>query len=254
MSDYLLHTVNRLRTLPGVLQWRKRRFDHRFESDHEVGNCRGVFNSYRSAATTAPPTRPLDYDNADAAAMYRERLDHIYPSDYPMMLWLQRAFDEGVRRALDLGGHVGIAFYAYQKFLPFPEDVHWTVSDVPAVVRAGPRPGLRTRAVRTSALRRRVQRSRIGRLAVHLGLSAVSARNAGRAPRSATAAAAVVAGEPAALARAVGLRDAAEYRDSLLPIPHPACRDLLRRTRGAGLSRDRPLGQPGKTVLDCLRA
>jgi putative methyltransferase (TIGR04325 family) len=137
MSDYLLHTINRLRTLPGVLQWRKCRFDRRFESGREVGNCRGLFNSYRSAAGAAPPTRPLGYDNAAAAAMYRERLDRIYPSDYPMMLWLQRAFDDGVRRVLDLGGHVGIAFYAYQKFLPFPDEVHWTVSDVPAVVRAG---------------------------------------------------------------------------------------------------------------------
>jgi putative methyltransferase (TIGR04325 family) len=40
-------------------------------------------------------------------------------------------------QVLHIGGHIGIAFYAYQKFLPFPADVRWTVSDVPAVVRAG---------------------------------------------------------------------------------------------------------------------
>jgi putative methyltransferase (TIGR04325 family) len=137
MSDHLLHAIDRLRALPGVLQWRKHRFDRRFESGHEAGNCRGLFSSCWSAAATGPASRPLGYDNPHAAAMYRERLDRVYPSDYPMMLWLQHAFDEGVRRVLDLGGHVGVAYYAYQRFLQFPDDVHWTVCDVPAVVHAG---------------------------------------------------------------------------------------------------------------------
>lgn len=55
MSDHLLHTINRLRTLPGVLQWLKRHFG----SGREAGNCRGLFNSYPSAVATSSLTRPL---------------------------------------------------------------------------------------------------------------------------------------------------------------------------------------------------
>jgi len=109
--------------MPGLLQWRKRRFDRNFETGHGAGSCRGCYASYAQAAAAAPTSLPLGFDHAAAAAMYRDRLNHIYPSDYPMMLWLQKAFGDGARTVFDLGGHVGIAYYAYQHVLAFPSHI-----------------------------------------------------------------------------------------------------------------------------------
>jgi len=69
--------------------------------------------------------------------MYRDRLTRIHPSDYPVMLWLQKAFAEGARVIFDLGGHVGVAYYAYQQVLSFPSEISWRIYDVPAVMAAG---------------------------------------------------------------------------------------------------------------------
>lgn len=132
------HAVrDRLLMLPGIAQWRKHRFDKAFSEGHYGDHCRGVFETSEQAAQSAPPTLPLGYDNPGAASMYRDRLDRIYPSDYPAMLWLQKAFADNVRRVFDLGGHVGVGYYAYQKHMAYPEGLSWTVCDVPAVVMSG---------------------------------------------------------------------------------------------------------------------
>ncbi len=136
MSGRLQQALDQIGRLPGVLQWRKSRFDKMFEAG-EACCCRGLFETHAQAAAAAPKTRPLGYDNTDAAGMYRDRLDRVYPSDYAMMLWLQNAFADGVCDVFDLGGHVGVAYYAYQRMLAFPSDVSWRVHDVPAVLAAG---------------------------------------------------------------------------------------------------------------------
>ena len=137
MSGRVKRTLTQVGNLPGLLQWRKSAFDKRFEAGQAIGCCRGVFDTYTEAAASAPSTRPLGYDTTDAAGMYRDRLNTIYPSDYPMMLWLQKAFADGVRNVFDLGGHIGLAYYAYQRMLAFPNEIRWTVHDVPSVVAAG---------------------------------------------------------------------------------------------------------------------
>ncbi len=37
----------------------------------------------------------------------------------------------------DLGGHIGVAYYAFRKYLHFNPNLHWTVCDVPQVVQSG---------------------------------------------------------------------------------------------------------------------
>ena len=139
MNQRLGSAIQRIGNLPGILHWRKARFDDAFGAGKMIGCCRGVFDSYDAAAAAAPPTRHLGYDHIDAAEMYHDRLEQVYPSDYPMMLWLQKAFNDGAHKVLDLGGHIGIAYYAYQRLIPFPTDVLWRVHDVPAVMDAGKR-------------------------------------------------------------------------------------------------------------------
>lgn len=137
MLDQINSVLNRVFMLPGIAHWRKHRFDKAFSHGTYGGHCRGVFQSHEQAARAAPPTLPLGYDNPSAASMYRDRLDRIFPSDYPAMLWLQKAFADNVRHVFDLGGHVGVGYYAYQKHMTYPEGLTWRVCDVPAVVTAG---------------------------------------------------------------------------------------------------------------------
>lgn len=133
-----LHTmVDRAVSLPGIAQLRMRRFDEAFSKGAYGGACRGVFETYAQAVQAAPSSLPLGYDNPDAAALYRDRIERVFPSDYPAMLWLQKAFADQARHILDLGGHVGISYYAYQRYMAYPEGMTWQVCDVPAVVLAG---------------------------------------------------------------------------------------------------------------------
>ena len=134
--------VDGIANLPGLRQMRRRRFDEAFAAGQRVGCCRGLYETAAEAAKHAPPTRPLGYDNDAAAEMYRDRLSRVYPSDYPMMVWLENAFAAGARTVYDLGGHIGIAYYAYQRVITFPDDLSWTVHDVPAVLESGRREAL----------------------------------------------------------------------------------------------------------------
>jgi len=142
MTGRVQRTLEAVGGLPGLRQLRKSRFDAAFASSQRIGCCRGVYETAAQAAGHAPATRPLGYDNEDAAGMYRDRLSRVFSSDYPMMLWLQKTFTAGARSVYDLGGHIGLAYYAYQRHVTFPLDVSWTVHDVPAVLESGRREAL----------------------------------------------------------------------------------------------------------------
>jgi len=112
-------------------------FDRQFEAGQYAGLCRGVFQTQAQAAAAAPSSLPLGYDHDGPASMYRDRLKRVFPSDYPMIYWLGRAFGRGATRVFDLGGHVGVSYYAYQRYLRFPDKITWQVNDVPAVNALG---------------------------------------------------------------------------------------------------------------------
>jgi len=137
MNGRLYETLNKIGHMPGVVQLRRRRFDSRFERGQAISCFRGVYDSYSQAVAAAPKAVAVGYDNAESANLYRDRLDKVYPSDYPMMMWLQKAFNEGARKVMDLGGHIGVAYYAYQRLIDFPRDLSWIVNDVPAVIESG---------------------------------------------------------------------------------------------------------------------
>ncbi|HEY2256985.1 MAG TPA: methyltransferase, TIGR04325 family [Variovorax sp.] len=58
-------------------------------------------------------------------------------SDYPSVFWLGRAFGEGMRSVFELGGQVGVKFYAFRRMLSYPADLRWTVCESPDMVRQG---------------------------------------------------------------------------------------------------------------------
>jgi putative methyltransferase (TIGR04325 family) len=118
---------------------RRRRYDREFEANRDANMFRGVFATFAEAAASAPPSLPLGYDNPQSAAMYMDRTRKVYATDYPVMFWLQRLFAEGRARIYEVGGHVGVSYYAYRRYLAYPQALRWTVHDVPAVMEQGRR-------------------------------------------------------------------------------------------------------------------
>jgi putative methyltransferase (TIGR04325 family) len=141
MIDWLHHFADRLATLPLIDAMRRKRFDREFAGHIEGGFggnlYRGVFPTFDAAQASAPTGKPIGYDNPDAASLYVERTKRVYPSDYPVMLWLEKLFRAGSRTVFDFGGHIGIAYYGYRKYVTYPDGLKWTVHDVPAVVAKG---------------------------------------------------------------------------------------------------------------------
>lgn len=123
--------------LPVLRNVARRRYDRVFENNRDRNLFRGVFSTFEEAALSAPNSRPTGYDNADAASMYVERSKKIYPTDYPVMFWLQKLLADGCANCFDLGGHIGVSYYAYRKYLTYPRTLRWTVHDVPAVMAQG---------------------------------------------------------------------------------------------------------------------
>ena len=137
MSERLHQLLDVLLAAPVIGTMRRQRFDRAFERGDSPGVCRGVYESFGEATAALPDTLPTGYDNEAPAALYRDRMDRLFASDYPMMFWLAKAFDAGATRILDFGGHVGLSYYAYRKHLTYPDTLSWQVVDVPAVVAAG---------------------------------------------------------------------------------------------------------------------
>ncbi len=127
-SDSLLHWLQPLRQLAQAAAYR------RFLENTDQNLFWGVFDSFDAAAAAAPATRPLGYDNEASAQLY---VPQIYSFDYPALFWIGRSFDDGLHSVFDLGGHVGIKHYAFRRLLHYPDDLRWTVCDVPAVVERG---------------------------------------------------------------------------------------------------------------------
>jgi putative methyltransferase (TIGR04325 family) len=141
--------LDRVRDFPVIRTVRKSRYDRLFENNADRNLFRGTFNTPADAQASAPATRPVGYDNAASADLYLQRL-RIDQHDYPSLYWLSRSFVEDLNRVADIGGSVGIKYFAFQEFVEFPADLVWRVIDVPAVARRGrefaasrgPSPGL----------------------------------------------------------------------------------------------------------------
>jgi putative methyltransferase (TIGR04325 family) len=129
--------VNEVSELPGISlvaePWYRRRF-----RAHRRGNAYfGVYADFAAALADIPPGLPPGYDTEAAADLYQHRLSQIEASDYPALFWLQRFLDSGERRIFDLGGHVGLSYYAFGAHLNFPDNLRWQVHDVPVVMEKG---------------------------------------------------------------------------------------------------------------------
>lgn len=124
---------------PLLRKWQESRYERQFLAHTAVSHhiYRGVFTTFEDAQASIPTSHAAGYDNAESADLYRDRTRRVFINDYPMIYWLARWFAEGARSVYDLGGHIGIAYYAYRKYLDYPANLRWTVQDVPSVNEAG---------------------------------------------------------------------------------------------------------------------
>jgi len=108
-------------------------YNRRFE--RWPGSYRGVFNSFAEALASAPNDK-LGFDHAELASLYDFRIGKAFPSDYPVLFWLGRVLPE-LRSVFDWGGHIGVSYYSYAKYLDFSDQLRWCVGDVPQIIKAG---------------------------------------------------------------------------------------------------------------------
>lgn len=103
---------------------------------------RGCFNSNEEALGKLSRTRSKEYDiinkkKSDNAEHEESTLDTFFHDiDYPLLFWLSKIISKN-QNVLEFGGSVGHFFYSAQKYHPFPDDINWTISELPAVVPLG---------------------------------------------------------------------------------------------------------------------
>lgn len=123
-----------LSTLPTFLP-RASAYRRKFLNNQKENLFMGSFESFAAAQAGAPSSKAVGYDNAEQARTFYSPQIHSY--DYPALFWLGRSLAEGMASVFDLGGHVGIKYYAFRRLLDYPGGLRWTVCDVPGVVKTG---------------------------------------------------------------------------------------------------------------------
>jgi hypothetical protein len=61
----------------------------------------GVYKTFEEARKAIPPRQTEGFDNEVAAGFYRERLEKVFPADYPALFWLKPLIKESTRRVAD---------------------------------------------------------------------------------------------------------------------------------------------------------
>jgi hypothetical protein len=102
-------------TRPLLLSWRRRQFF----SPEGFGFYFGLFDSFESARRWLPASPGFSHE-ALVAEFADQRTRRVFAYDYPVMWWLQRAFGEGASEVLDIGGSVGVHYYAYRSYVDMP--------------------------------------------------------------------------------------------------------------------------------------
>lgn len=134
------HITTMVAELPGIRWLAKPLYRTRFSRPHgndEAIRYYGSYDSFAQAKAQVPHTLPTDFNTKAAGQLYHQCLDKLRTTDYAALYWLSHLLAQGARRLFDLGGHIGISYYAFRPYLDYPVDMRWLVHDVPAVVFAG---------------------------------------------------------------------------------------------------------------------
>jgi putative methyltransferase (TIGR04325 family) len=96
----------------------------------------GNHSTFDEARRAIPPNHLVGYDHPLMAGQYRDRMDKACESDYGVLFWL-RSILGSTSYVFDFGGHVGVSFHGWRRYLDYPKGMRWCVYDLPAITRVG---------------------------------------------------------------------------------------------------------------------
>src|ERR1043165_3805515 len=124
-----------IKRLPLVERAQQLRYRKAFAGDC-YGCFYGVYGSFAEARRAAPQTKHVGFVHEDYPSHHLDRMQRIESHDYPAMLWMRQALRPG-GRGVDFGGNVGVSYYAYNRYIEYPEGLSWVVCEMPGMVKAG---------------------------------------------------------------------------------------------------------------------
>ena len=99
----------------GPMQWADTAWKrHQFIHARQAHLFQGVYKSFADAMAHAPTTAPTSYNNAASAKLYLKRLQ-MDDYDHPALFWLADAIHHGMTKIVDVGGSVGIKYFAFKR-------------------------------------------------------------------------------------------------------------------------------------------
>lgn len=124
-----------IEALPALRQLRHGTGLRRFLSDRGTGLHYGQFTSFEEARQWLPPSPEFCHDKF-MDEYVEVRTQRVFSYDYPVIFWLQKAFDRGATSIFDIGGSVGVHFYSYARLMEYPASLKWLVFELePSVLR-----------------------------------------------------------------------------------------------------------------------
>ena len=94
--------------------------------------CKGIYTSFSDARRDVPvDALPTAKDNYN-----EDRLDTLNFCDYPVVVWLLLLLPTA-HYVFELGGSIGMGYFAYRRYVPLPAEFRWVICDLPEVIEAG---------------------------------------------------------------------------------------------------------------------
>ena len=121
--------------IPGVGQLLALDYERSF-ARRPSNRFRGVYPSFAEAERSIPAGARVGYDHDALAAMYRHRMEKANQSDYGVLFWLRGILEPG-SFVFDFGGHVGVSYHGWRRYLGYPKGTRWLVHDVPTIIKVG---------------------------------------------------------------------------------------------------------------------
>jgi putative methyltransferase (TIGR04325 family) len=99
---------------------------------------RGVYATFAEAEASVPEGERVGYDHVELAGLYRHRMEKACQSDYAVLFWMKQILDAKPNSfVFDFGGHVGVSYHGWYRYLDYKPGLRWLVEDVPAIVKVG---------------------------------------------------------------------------------------------------------------------
>ena len=130
--------VEALTRMPVLASIAQRQALAEFKANRDRNLFYGIYPTWTEAETHAAAYGATGYDNSASAQLYVHRM-RLDPYDYSSLYWIGRSIAEGMSSVFDVGGSIGIKYYAFLEPLSSTPVTRWLVQDVPAVTEYGSR-------------------------------------------------------------------------------------------------------------------